>query len=269
MYGLGVNRLGVTNVSSSGFNPLSLFANGEQGAWYDPSDLTKVFQLDGTTATVPWTSGDILDSNRVGKLVDKSGNGNDAIQTTLAKCPALKYVGGLYYLEFDGVDDGLQTASIDFTSTDTMSMFAGARKEADEVAVVAELSANLGNNNGAFRLASIGGNIWRWSSKGTSVVNANSNEYTPPVTSVITGLSDISDDVNILRVDGVQKSSPTSNQGTGNYGNHILNLGARNNATSLYLDGKIYGMIVRGILSSADDIALTETYIAGKAGVTL
>jgi len=268
MYGLGVNRLGVTN-ARGGFTPLALFASGEEGVWYDPSDLSTVFQQDGTTATVPWTSGDILDANRVGKLVDKSGNGNDAIQTTLAKCPALKLVGGLYFLEFDGVDDGLQSAAIDFTGTDNMTVFAGARKEADEVAVVAELSANLGNNDGAFRLAAIGGNIWRWSSKGTSVVNANSNEYTPPVTSVLTGLSDISDDVNTLRVDGVQKSSPTANQGTGNYGNHALNVGARNNATSLYLDGKIYGMIVRGSLSSADDIASTETYIAGKTGVTL
>jgi len=268
MYGLGVNRLGVTNVRG-GFTPLALFASGEEGVWYDPSDLSTVFQQDGTTATVPWTSGDILDANRVGKLVDKSGNGNDLIQTTLAKCPALKLVGGLYYLEFDGIDDGLQSAAIDFTGTDSMSVFAGARKEADEVAVIGELSANVGNNNGTFRLASIGGNIWRYSSKGTSVVNANSNEYTPPVTSVLTGLSDISDDVNTLRVDGVQKSSPTSNQGTGNYGNYALNVGARNNGDSLELEGRIYGLIIRGVISNAAEIASTETYIAGKTGVSI
>ena len=33
----------------------------------------------------------------------------------MAKCPALKLVGGLYYLEFDGIDDGLRSADIDFT----------------------------------------------------------------------------------------------------------------------------------------------------------
>jgi len=186
MYGLGVNQLGATN--STDFKPVSLFASGEQGAWYDPSDLTTVFQVDGTTPTVPWTSGEIIDANRVGKLVDKSGNNNDSVQTTLSKCPALKLVGGLYFLEFDGIDDGLRSADIDFTGTTTMSVFSGARKEADEVAVVAELSNTFGSNAGTFRLASINGNIWRYSSKGTSGVNASATGYTPPVTSVLTGL---------------------------------------------------------------------------------
>ena len=268
MYGLGVNRLGVTNVRG-GFTPLALFASGEEGVWYDPSDLTTVFQQDGSTATVPWTSGAITDANRVGKLVDKSGNGNDIVQTTLSKCPALKLVDGLYYLEFDGVDAGLRSANIDFTGTSTMSVFTGARKEADEVAVVAELSNTLGGATGAFRLASIGGNIWRYSSKGSSGVNANATGYTPPVTSVLTGLSDITNDVCTIRVDGVEKASPTEDQGTGLFGNHPLNLGARNNGTLLQLEGRVYGLIVRGALSNASEIASAEKYIADKTGVAI
>jgi len=267
MYGLGVNQLGATN--STDFKPVSLFASGEQGAWYDPSDLTKVFQPDGTTPTVPWTSGEILDANRVGKLVDKSGNGNDLVQTTLAKCPALKLVDGLYFLEFDGIDDGLRSANIDFTGTGTMSVFSGARKEADEVAVVAELSNTFGGNDGTFRLASIGGNVWRYSSKGTIGVNASATGYTPPVTSVLTGLSDIANDVTTIRVDGVEKAAPTGNQGTGLYGNYPLNLGARNNGTLLHLDGRVYGLIVRGSLSNASEIASAEKYIADKTGVAI
>lgn len=267
MYGLGVNQLGATN--STDFKPVSLFASGEQGAWYDPSDLTTVFQVDGTTPTVPWTSGEILDANRVGKLVDKSGNNNDLVQTTLSKCPALKLVGGLYFLEFDGIDDGLRSADIDFTGTSTMSVFSGARKEADEVAVVAELSNTLGSNAGTFRLASIGGNIWRYSSKGTLGSNASATGYTPPVTSVLTGISDIANDVATVRVDGVQKASVASDQGTGPYGNWPLNVGARNNGTLLHLDGRVYGLIVRGVLSNASEIASTEAYIAGKTGVTI
>ena len=262
MIGIGATLFKVARtVGSRGFSPAALFASGEEGAWYDPSDLSTLFEEDGTTpASV---------NGPVGKILDKSGNGNHLIQTTETKCPTLKLASGLYYLEFDGVDDGLQSAAIDFTGTDSMSVFAGARKEADEVAVIGELSANVGNNNGTFRLASIGGNIWRYSSKGTSVVNANSNEYTPPVTSVLTGLSDISDDVNTLRVDGVQKSSPTSNQGTGNYGNYALNVGARNNGDSLELDGRIYGLIIRGVISNADEIASTEKYIGAKTGVSI
>lgn len=261
MIGIGATLFKRAVMGSRGFSPSTLFANGEEGGWYDPSDLTTLFEEDGTTpASV---------DGPVGKILDKSGNGNHLIQTTETKCPTLKLASGLYYLEFDGVDDGLQSAAIDFTGTDNMSVFVGARKEADEVAVIAELSPNLGNNDGAFRMAAIGGDTWRWSSKGTSVVNANSNQYEPPVTSVLTGLSDISDDVNTLRVDGVEKSSPTANQGTGNYGNHALNVGARDDGGSLQLDGRVYSLIIRGVMSNADEIASAEKYIGAKTGVSI
>ena len=262
MIGIGATLFKVARtVGSRGFSPAALFASGEEGAWYDPSDLSTLFEEDGTTpASV---------NGPVGKILDKSGNGNHLIQTTETKCPTLKLASGLYYLEFDGVDDGLQSAAVDFTGTNTMSVFSGARKEADEVAVVAELSNNVGGSNGAFRIASISSNVWRYTSKGTSGVNANATGYTPPVTSVLTGLSDITNDVNTIRVDGVEKASPTANQGDGPYGNWPLNLGARNSGALLQLDGRVYGLIVRGALSNASEIASTESYIAGKTGVAI
>jgi hypothetical protein len=39
-----------------------------------------------------------------------------------------------HYLRFDGVDDFLQTSSINFTSTDKMTVFAGVRKLSDAAA---------------------------------------------------------------------------------------------------------------------------------------
>src|SRR5690554_4253942 len=56
------------------FTPLSLFSNGEQGAWYDPSDLTTLLQ-DAAGTTPVTASGD-----PVGLMLDKSGNGNHASQ---------------------------------------------------------------------------------------------------------------------------------------------------------------------------------------------
>ena len=261
MIGIGATLFKRAVMGSRGFSPSALFANGEEGGWYDPSDLTTLFEEDGTTpASV---------DGPVGKILDKSGNGNHLIQTTETKCPTLKLAGGLYYLEFDGIDDGLQSAAIDFTGTDNMSVFAGARKEADEVAVVAELSNNVGGNNGAFRLASIGDDIWRYTSKGTLVANANASPYVPPITSVLTGLSVISSDTNIIRVDGSEAASAGADQGAGNYGNHPLNVGARNDASGLQLNGRIYGIIVRGVLSNASEIASAEKYIANKTGVSI
>src|SRR3712207_4298621 len=95
---LGLNRQ--QRGTTAAFSPLSLFAGGTQGAWYDPSDLSSMFQnSNGTTAAA-------VDSP-VGKINDKSGNGNHATQSTSAARPILRQSGSLYYLEFDGVDDWL------------------------------------------------------------------------------------------------------------------------------------------------------------------
>lgn len=51
---------------SSTFNPLTLFAQGQQGAWYDPSDLTTLFQ--DAAGTTPVTA----DGDPVGLMLDKS-----------------------------------------------------------------------------------------------------------------------------------------------------------------------------------------------------
>jgi hypothetical protein len=76
--GLG---LSLTNLRGGGFSPALLFAAGEQGAWYDPSDITTLFQDDaGTTpVTAPGQS--------VGLMLDKSGRGNHATQANLAQRP--------------------------------------------------------------------------------------------------------------------------------------------------------------------------------------
>ena len=94
-----VNTLGepVTLVSSGGepvtlFNPngtlwdypFSLFANNEQGAWYDPSDYSTLFQ--NSTGTTPVTAVE----QPVGLMLDRSGRGNHATQATSASRPVLR-----------------------------------------------------------------------------------------------------------------------------------------------------------------------------------
>ena len=85
---------------------LKLFANGEQGFWYDPNDLSMMFQ--DAAGTVPVTAA----GQAVGLIRDKSGRNNHAYQTTSASRPILRQnvTTGAYYLEFDGTDDFLQTS---------------------------------------------------------------------------------------------------------------------------------------------------------------
>ena len=57
---------GVMMLSAGQFSPLSLFVAGEQGAWYDPSDLSTMFQ--NSIGTTPVTAA----AQPVGLLLDKS-----------------------------------------------------------------------------------------------------------------------------------------------------------------------------------------------------
>lgn len=60
-----------------------LFARGEQGAWYDPSDLSTLFQ--DAAGTIPVTGVE----QPVGRMLDKSGRGNHATQATATSRPVL------------------------------------------------------------------------------------------------------------------------------------------------------------------------------------
>lgn len=86
------------------WTPDSLFASGEVGAWYDPSDLATVWQDSART-----TPGAV--DQPVGALDDKSGNGNHLVQATAGLRPILRRSGALTYIERDGVDDVLATAA--------------------------------------------------------------------------------------------------------------------------------------------------------------
>src|SRR5690606_16203719 len=104
-----------------------LFANGEQGFAYDPNDLTMMYQ--NVEGTVPVTAV----GQPVGLMKDKSGRNNHAYQETSASRPILRQnaTTGANYLEFDGTNDSLRTANIDFSGADKVSLFAGVRKLSD------------------------------------------------------------------------------------------------------------------------------------------
>ncbi|MEM7295612.1 MAG: hypothetical protein AAF330_03150, partial [Pseudomonadota bacterium] len=71
-------------------------------AWYDPSDLSTLWQ--DTEGTVPVTAA----GQAVAKVTDKSGNGFDLAQSIPAARPIYKTDGTLHWLEFDGLDDNLR-----------------------------------------------------------------------------------------------------------------------------------------------------------------
>ena len=244
------------------FTPASLFASGEAGVWGDPSPTTCFTDTSGAT---PAGAGDA-----VARINDSSGNGNNIIQSTVAARPLLKQtVGGDWYLDYSGTDDGMATAAIDFSASDKISVFASIEAEGSNTSVIVETAADYTSVNGSFVLYRQTSQGLGLNSKGSSDQTLSvSTGYAAPTKQVLSGLIDISGNSSILRANGSVILSSTGDLGTGNFGNHVLNVGARNNAGSLFFNGKLFSFVVRGAATSGDQLIDAETWMDERGSIT-
>jgi len=90
-----------TATAGGAFTPADLFTGSDAGFWYDPSDLSTLWQdTAGTTAVT-------ADGQSVARVDDKSGNGNNALQATAGNRPLYKVSSGIHWIAGDGVDDAI------------------------------------------------------------------------------------------------------------------------------------------------------------------
>ena len=184
-------------------------------------------------------------------------------------------VGFKPYLSFNGVNQWLQTNSIDFTYGDKMFVCAGVRKLSDAVlGMLAELSVNAINNGGTFYISAPNGGVANYA----FVVSGSSGfewytpaTYTAPISNVLACSYDIAGTTISTtiypRINGVltQVAPQTYGTATGNFGNYPLYIGARA-GTSLWANIRFYGAVVAGKQASADEITNTETFINQRTG---
>ena len=219
-------------------------------------------------------------SPRVGFSIDnisvKELPGNHATQATSASRPILRQdANGKYYLFFDGVDDSLSTGSIDFTSTDKMTVFAGVRKlgSTGENSVAEHGVPGTHANANTFLCApGNGGDASAPIASATRPYGGVAVPGAAPLTFVAGVLQDVavggSGATNVrIRVNG---SLPTQNpyystNTTEALGNYPLYIGRRG-GTSLPFNGHLYSLIIRGAASSASQIASAESYVNSKTG---
>jgi len=168
------------------------------------------------------------------------------------------------YLACDGVDDAMQTGNIDFTGTDKMTVWAGFINLGVGTSELYGLSENP-TINPAVMLRPTGGG---GSSGDLGAYSRGSGPFSavyavgagnPPATLLTTAESSISAPYVRLRINGTSGSQNLGNQGTGNYGNSPLYIGARAGIAACF-NGRLYQLIVRGAQSSLSQIEAAELY---------
>ena len=225
------------------FAPTALFGASEAGVWYDPSDLSSMFQ--DSAGTTPAA----VDSP-VGRINDKSGNGNNAVQATAAARPILR-AGG--YLEFDGVDDFLR------------STFAIAQPW-DRISALRQISWT-GTDRIYNGVAGFSGALYQ------RTASPNLAIYDGGTPVEITGPAIGANGIITERHDGANSRVALNNgtYGTGSTGTTAaggVTIGATDTGT---LTGafRYYGMVMIGRDLSDSEISALRSYLAAKAGVTL
>ena len=225
----------------------SLFANNEQGFAFDFNDLSTMYQ--DSAGTIPVTGVE----QPVGKVLDKSGRGNHATQSTSAKRPILQKnaTTGAYYLSFDGVDDFLTTASFPAMGLGT-TLFAGTECNKAGTTVIAGRSAS--------------GYFYQTNAV-IGVQGSNPTNVSVSGKTVATAIySDNGNDVTI-RANKLTNTQPNTARGFNN--TVALTIGSLNTTGTLFYQGNIYSVVGINRVATPTEITNTENAIAKNVGVTL
>ncbi len=257
---VGIGSASAVRLRSGGLNGTAIvdISAGQSGTWTmvpTGGQISLTAVTDATTATFTVSS--------VRELP-----GNHATQATAACRPQYQNdASGRPFLLFDGSDDFLVTPTIT-PGIDKVQVFAGARKSSDASSgLLCELST--GSGAGRFELFAplgAGSPNYQFRSQGTVTTSNTVTGFAAPITNVVTGIGDISGDTNIVRVNGAQVGSVSTDQGTGNYLAYAFYVGRRAGTTSPF-NGRIYNLITRfGSNLSAAQIAAAEAWVNGKTG---
>ena len=218
---------------------------------------TAIFEATGTTFSFFENSG--LPGTIIDNVVIRELPGNHATQTTSAARPVLQQSGSLYYLDFDGVDDYLTTAT--FAS--------GAQSQPNTIALAAELVTSLNVMHVDSEVGGLGGRHLYYNVGSELVLYTNSaityggsNDG-----SASAWLALFDGGSTYLRRNGVAQS-PTSGLTVGTNTWSGITMGSRNTG-SQNSASNFYAFVGINRTLTAGEITDLETYLAAKSGVTL
>lgn len=244
---LGIPYIHSRGTGAAAFTPASLFASSEDGGWWDPSDLTSVFQeRTGASATTAASVGD-----PVGTILDLSGNANHMTAAADAERPILRQDGSNnYYLEFDGTDDALSTSMTGLSSSSmVMTGIYIDTSKSQHVLHRGQSSGfyfpNIQNNTVTSGLNNGIGSSYTLRDDGAEIVWVERRDT----------WEQAADEITLWTFETMDMSSWTA-FGTSNY-------------TAIEMQGRWYGTILLDRALTTQERSDSESFMAGKTGVTL
>lgn len=174
------------------------------------------------------------------------------------------------YVRFDGVDDFMQTSSIDFSGTNAVTFSAAYRKLSDAaIGEIFSLSTSPVTNTGTFGLYvpdTAGGTAACVLYARGTVTESKTAAGAAPISCVVTAQALLNVPLLSLRFNGGDKTLSTSAMGGGNFGNYPLYIGRRGGA-GLPFNGCLYALLIRGAATPDATATKVERYINEKARV--
>jgi hypothetical protein len=227
------------------------------------SSADNTFSYTGVLGNGAWVWGAQLETGSSATTYQKVGLTSDVTESGKRDC---------WGLLADGSDDSLITSSVNFSSTDKMTVMAAVRKNSDALdGMLAELTA--GSTNQAWGVNGPGSSTvakWQFYSRGTvsAIPFTASSAYNAPVTNVLSAIGDIGGDIATLRLNGSQVSSVVTDQGSGNYANAAVYILSRSG--SQRFAGILYTLIIRGAATPEGTIRDFErNLLAKRAGINI
>ena len=243
------------------FDPLSRYEGGINGGWYDPSDLSTLFQ--DAAGTVPVTA----TGQTVKRVNDKSGNGRQ-----------VSNAGANWTLQNDGTNNYLQTdgavrlESSSFAwGNDKLTLFAAIKPDsAGTTRNVAWFGGPFVTASWALELQTGGILVYR---RGSGSFGARQTATIGSAATIISTVCDLAGNSHatenpFLRIDGVQPTLTNAGEadtGGGNFGTKPILLGGATN----FFTGRIYAFGVIAATSDATQLEELERFCSSKSGIPI
>lgn len=226
-----------------------LFAAGEAGGWWDPSDLSTMFQ--DSAGTVPVAQ----HGDPVGRINDKSGKGQHLVQAFSSARPTFGTDGALRWVQFNGSTQFLRAAAPISVGAPGFDQCVAYDTLGDPTGI---FFTTLPGSTKGFSWHQPGGVI------GAPVFPLNSQGiWVDGLQAAATGsvlASVVYSAVNGRHVDRLRYGVAGSPSLDFQFGNGT--------DAGQWLSGRLFGMVIRANLTT-EEIPRVEAWLARKSGVTL